>query len=121
MQRMYGVPVGQVERMRAAGIDIPTLARTGVEIFFTQVFTDGFFHADMHPGNIYVSARPETLGSYIALYFGIVGSVSYTHLDVYKRQSHSSAFWPSRLRDPPNLSNSSRDEAALSIMCGWMP
>ena len=48
MQRMYGMPVGQVERMREAGIDIPTLARTGVEIFFTQVFTDGFFHADMH-------------------------------------------------------------------------
>ena len=76
MQRMYGMPVGQVERMRAAGIDIPTLARTGVEIFFTQVFTDGFFHADMHPGNIYVSDRPETLGSYIALDFGIVGSLS---------------------------------------------
>ncbi len=59
MQRMYGMPVGQVDRMREAGIDIPTLARTGVEIFFTQVFTDGFFHADMHPGNVYVSDRPR--------------------------------------------------------------
>src|SRR3546814_8235219 len=52
------------------------LGRTGVEIFFTQVFSDGFFHADMHPGNIFVSDRPETLGRYIALDFGIVGSLS---------------------------------------------
>src|SRR3546814_2840809 len=58
------------------GVDIKSLARTGVEIFFTQVFTDGFFHADMHPGNIYVSDAPETLGRYIALDFGIVGSLS---------------------------------------------
>ncbi|MCJ9710378.1 AarF/UbiB family protein, partial [Bordetella hinzii] len=76
MERMYGVPVGQIDRLRAAGIDIPTLARSGVEIFFTQVFTDGFFHADMHPGNIYVSDNPATLGRYIALDFGIVGSLS---------------------------------------------
>src|SRR5690606_19291780 len=70
MQRMHGIPVSQVERLRAAGIDIPRLARTGVEIFFAQVFSDGFFHADMHPGNILVSDRPETLGRYIALDFG---------------------------------------------------
>ena len=52
MERMAGIPIGQVDRLREAGIDIPRLARTGVELFFTQVFRDGYFHADMHPGNI---------------------------------------------------------------------
>lgn len=76
MDRMYGIPVSQTERLRAAGMDLPELARTGVEIFFSQVFSDGFFHADMHPGNIYVSDAPETLGRYIAMDFGIVGTLS---------------------------------------------
>ncbi len=76
MERMRGIQVSQIDRLREAGIDIPSLARHGVEIFFTQVFTDGFFHADMHPGNIFVSDAPETLGQYIALDFGIVGSLS---------------------------------------------
>ncbi|MEA3084130.1 MAG: ubiquinone biosynthesis protein, partial [Paraburkholderia sp.] len=58
MERMVGVPISQVETLRAAGVDIPKLAREGVEIFFTQVFRDGFFHADMHPGNIQVSLDP---------------------------------------------------------------
>jgi len=76
MQRMRGIQVSQIERLREAGVDIPALARRGVEIFFTQVFTDGFFHADMHPGNIFVSIDAATLGQYIALDFGIVGSLS---------------------------------------------
>ena len=54
MDRMEGIPVSQIERLRESGVDIPKLAATGVEIFFTQVFRDGFFHADMHPGNILV-------------------------------------------------------------------
>ncbi len=54
MDRMEGIPVSQIKRLREAGVDIPKLAATGVEIFFTQVFRDGFFHADMHPGNILV-------------------------------------------------------------------
>ncbi|MEG0046604.1 MAG: AarF/UbiB family protein, partial [Comamonas sp.] len=58
MERMKGVPISQVERLREAGVDIPKLARDGVTIFFTQVFRDGFFHADMHPGNIMVSLEP---------------------------------------------------------------
>ena len=62
MQRMRGTPVSQVDALRAQGVDIPQLARAGVEIFFTQVFRDGFFHADMHPGNILVSIAPETFG-----------------------------------------------------------
>lgn len=76
MERMHGVPVSQVEKLHAMGVDVPRLAREGVEIFFMQVFTDGFFHADMHPGNIYVSNQADTLGRYIALDFGIVGSLS---------------------------------------------
>lgn len=76
MERMVGVPISQVEVLRAAGVDIPKLAQEGVEIFFTQVFRDGFFHADMHPGNIQVSLAQETFGRYIALDFGIVGALS---------------------------------------------
>ena len=76
MERMRGVPVSQVAQLRAAGVDIPALARAGVEIFFTQVFRDGFFHADMHPGNILVSTEEATRGRYIALDFGIMGTLT---------------------------------------------
>jgi len=109
MERMYGVPVSQVDRLRALGVDIPTLARTGVEIFFTQVFTDGFFHADMHPGNIYVSDRPQTLGRYIALDFGIVGSLS--EFDKNYLAQNFLAFFQ---RDY-------RRVARLHIESGWVP
>ena len=73
MDRMDGIPVSQIERLRESGTDIPKLAATGVEIFFTQVFRDGFFHADMHPGNILVRAGSE---QYIALDFGIMGTLT---------------------------------------------
>jgi hypothetical protein len=76
MERMHGVPISQVDRLREAGVDIKKLARDGVTIFFTQVFRDGFFHADMHPGNIQVSVAPATFGRYIALDFGIVGTLT---------------------------------------------
>ena len=72
MQRMHGTPISQVDVLRRKNIDIPALARAGVEIFFTQVFRDGFFHADMHPGNILVSDD----GKYVALDFGIMGTLS---------------------------------------------
>lgn len=72
MQRMSGTPISQVERLREQGIDINRLATAGVEIFFTQVFRDGFFHADMHPGNILVAAD----GRYVALDFGIMGTLT---------------------------------------------
>ena len=72
MERMHGTPVSQVDALRDKGLDIPALARSGVEIFFTQVFRDGFFHADMHPGNILVSAD----GRYVALDFGIMGTLT---------------------------------------------
>ena len=72
MERMHGTPVSQVDTLRARGVDIPALARAGVEIFFTQVFRDGFFHADMHPGNILVDDE----GRYVALDFGIMGALT---------------------------------------------
>lgn len=72
MERMRGIPVSQIERLRAEGVDLKKLSAAGVEIFFTQVFRDGFFHADMHPGNIFVA----TDGRYIALDFGIVGTLT---------------------------------------------
>ena len=76
MERMHGTPISQVAELRAKGVDIPGLARAGVEIFFTQVFRDGFFHADMHPGNILVSTEGETRGQYVALDFGIMGTLT---------------------------------------------
>jgi len=85
MERMHGVPVSQVERLREAGVDLKKLSRDGVEIFFTQVFRDGFFHADMHPGNISVSVDPADLGRYIALDFGIVGTLTDTDRDYLAR------------------------------------
>jgi ubiquinone biosynthesis protein len=78
MERMAGIPISHIERLKAANVDIPRLARAGVEIFFTQVFRDGFFHADMHPGNIFVATDPAHHGKYIALDFGIMGTLSET-------------------------------------------
>ncbi len=72
MERMKGTPISQIERLRSEGIDLKKLSAAGVEIFFTQVFRDGFFHADMHPGNIFVA--PD--GRYIALDFGIVATLN---------------------------------------------
>ena len=76
MERMTGVPISQIDRLVEAGVDLRQLARDGVTIFFTQVFRDGFFHADMHPGNIQVSLAPATFGRYISLDFGIVGTLT---------------------------------------------
>lgn len=76
MQRMKGIPISQLDQLRAAGVDLEKLSRDGVTIFFTQIFRDGFFHADMHPGNILVSIDPATFGRYIALDFGIVGTLN---------------------------------------------
>ncbi|MFA5170872.1 MAG: ubiquinone biosynthesis regulatory protein kinase UbiB [Sulfuriferula sp.] len=72
MERMKGVPISQTAKLREMGVNIPKLAQDGVEIFFTQVFRDAFFHADMHPGNIQVNPQ----GQYIALDFGIMGTLT---------------------------------------------
>ena len=109
MERMKGVPISQVDRLRAAGVDIPKLARDGVTIFFTQVFRDGFFHADMHPGNIQVSIAPETFGRYISLDFGIVGTLTETDKE-YLAQNFTAFF----RRDYKRV-------AELHIESGWVP
>lgn len=76
MERIYGVPISNLDQLREQGTDFRLLAERGVEIFFTQVFRDSFFHADMHPGNIYVSHDHPEDPQYIALDFGIVGSLT---------------------------------------------
>ena len=105
MQRMHGTPVSQIETLRAKGIDITKLAHDGVEIFFTQVFRDGFFHADMHPGNIQVADD----GRYIALEFGIMGTLSDT--DKYYLARNFLAFF----------NRDYRDVAVAHIESGWVP
>ena len=109
MERMKGVPISQVERLREAGVDIPQPARDGVTLFFTQVFRDGFFHADMHPGNIMVSLEPESFGRYISLDFGIVGTL--TEFDKEYLAQNFLAFFR---RDYKRV-------AALHIESGWVP
>ena len=109
MERMFGVPVSQVARLKDAGVDIPKLARDGVTIFFTQVFRDGFFHADMHPGNIQVSIDPKTFGRYISLDFGIVGTLTASDKD-YLAQNFTAFF----RRDYKRV-------AELHIESGWVP
>ncbi|KAF1042437.1 ubiquinone biosynthesis regulatory protein kinase UbiB [Xylophilus sp.] len=109
MERMHGVPISQLDRLREAGVNIPLLARDGVTIFFTQVFRDGFFHADMHPGNIQVSLAPETFGRYISLDFGIVGTL--TEFDKGYLAQNFTAFFR---RDYKRV-------AELHIESGWVP
>jgi ubiquinone biosynthesis protein len=109
MQRMQGVPISQIERLREAGVDLKRLARDGVTIFFTQVFRDGFFHADMHPGNIQVSVDAATFGRYIALDFGIVGTLTDNDRD-YLAQNFLAFF----RRDYKRV-------AELHIESGWVP
>ncbi len=105
MERMYGIPISQVDALRAAGVNIPKLARNGVEIFYTQVFRDGFFHADMHPGNVQVAAN----GQYIALDFGIMGTL--TDIDKHYLAQNFIAFFR---RDYKRV-------AEVHIESGWAP
>lgn len=109
MERMSGVPINRVDELRRLGVDIPRLARDGVTIFFTQVFRDGFFHADMHPGNIQVSVAPASFGRYISLDFGIVGTLT-EHDKEYLAQNFTAFF----RRDY-------RRVAELHIESGWVP
>ncbi len=109
MERMVGIPISQTAKLREAGVDIPKLARDGVTLFFTQVFRDGFFHADMHPGNIQVSIDPATFGRYISLDFGIVGTL--TEVDKEYLAQNFTAFFR---RDYKRV-------AELHIESGWVP
>ncbi|MGH1432699.1 MAG: ubiquinone biosynthesis regulatory protein kinase UbiB [Neptuniibacter sp.] len=76
MERIHGIPVAEVDQLLEQNTDMKMLAERGVEIFFTQVFRDSFFHADMHPGNIFVSRNTPASPQYIAVDFGIIGSLT---------------------------------------------
>src|SRR5690554_7847669 len=75
-ERIYGIPVADIDALKAQNTNFKLLAERGVEIFFTQVFRDSFFHADMHPGNIFVSREHPENPKYIAIDCGIVGSLT---------------------------------------------
>jgi ubiquinone biosynthesis protein len=106
---MDGVPISHLSRLVEAGVDIKQLARDGVTIFFTQVFRDGFFHADMHPGNIQVSLDALTFGQYVSLDFGIVGTL--TEFDKEYLAQNFTAFFR---RDYKRV-------AQLHLESGWVP
>lgn len=76
LERIHGIPVSDISSLQAHGVDIKKLAERGVEIFFTQVFRDCFFHADMHPGNIFVSYKNPKEPQYICIDFGIMGTLN---------------------------------------------
>ncbi len=76
MERIRGIPISDIKQLHAHGFDLKTLSARGVEIFFTQVFVHNFFHADMHPGNIFVSYETPHDPRYLAVDFGIVGTLS---------------------------------------------
>lgn len=81
MERIHGVPISDAKRLRESGANMEKLAKTGIRVFYTQVFRDNLFHADMHPGNIFVDVSDPENPTYIALDFGIVASL--TQKDLY--------------------------------------
>ena len=109
MERIKGIPVADVEQLNAQNVDMKLLAERGVEIFFTQVFRDSFFHADMHPGNIFVAHDCALDPQYIAVDFGIVGSLTLEDQSYLAR--NLLAFFT---RDY-------RQVAQLHIDSGWVP
>ncbi|MER2526571.1 MAG: ubiquinone biosynthesis regulatory protein kinase UbiB [Candidatus Competibacter denitrificans] len=109
MERIYGIPVGDIAELRRRGVNMQKLSERGVVIFFTQVFRDSFFHAEMHPGNIFVNAENPDDPSYIAVDFGIIGTLSPT--DQHYLAENFLAFFH---RDY-------RRVAELHIESGWVP
>lgn len=76
MERINGIPVGNIEQIKQQGSDLKKLAERGVRVFFTQVFRDSFFHADMHPGNIFIAKENPQDPKYIGIDFGIIGTLN---------------------------------------------
>ena len=109
MERIHGIPIADVPALREAGVNLKVLAEKGVEIFFTQVFRDSFFHADMHPGNIFVDVSNPADPKYIAIDFGIVGTLAPEDQSYLAR--NLLAFFR---RDY-------RQVAELHIQSGWVP
>jgi len=108
-ERIYGIPISDMDALREAGANIQVLAENGVEIFFTQVFRHNFFHADMHPGNIFVIATDPNKPKYAAVDFGIVGTLSSE--DRYYLANNFLAFFD---RDYHRI-------AKLHVDSGWVP
>jgi len=109
MERIHGIPVTNIEQLKNNGTDMKAMAERGVEIFFTQLLRDNFFHADMHPGNIFVSHGKPDIPQYIAIDCAIIGSLS--EFDQYYLARNLLAVFQ---RDY-------RLVAELHIECGWIP
>ncbi len=109
MERIHGVPISDMETLRRVGADIPKLAANGVEIFFTQCFRHNFFHADMHPGNIFVDVSDPANPKYAAVDFGIIGT-----LDDRDRRYLAENFMAFFDRDYHRV-------ARLHVDSGWVP
>ena len=109
MERVSGLPVGDIESLRKHGVNLKKLARRGVRVFYTQVFRDNLFHADLHPGNILVDASNPDEPTYIAMDFGIVASLSPGDL-YYIAENFKALF-----------NQDYRRVAALHIDAGWVP
>ncbi len=109
MERVSGLPVGDIENLRKHGVNLKKLARRGVRVFYTQVFRDNLFHADLHPGNILVDASDPDEPTYIAMDFGIVASLSTKDL-YYIAENFKALF-----------NQDYRRVAALHIDAGWVP
>jgi ubiquinone biosynthesis protein len=109
MERVSGIPISDVQRLKEAGVNLERLAKMGIRVFYTQVFRDNLFHADMHPGNILVDVSDPENASYIALDFGIVASL--TPKDLYYISENFQALFN---RDYFRV-------AQLHIDAGWVP
>jgi ubiquinone biosynthesis protein len=109
MERIEGISIRELDRLRALGVDFKVLAERGVEIFFKQTFRDNFFHADMHPGNIFVDASDPKRPSYLAVDFGIVGT-----LTLSDQRYLAENFYAFFNRDY-------RRVAVLHVESGWIP
>jgi ubiquinone biosynthesis protein len=109
MERIHGIPIGDLARLRELGVNFRKLAENGVAIFFTQVFRHNFFHADMHPGNIFVLAENPEEPRYAAVDFGIMGTLDPRDQD-YLAQNFLAVF-----------DRDYRKVAALHVDSGWVP
>lgn len=109
MERIYGIPIHDIQQLKNAGVNMEKLARRVIEVFFMQVFRDSYFHADLHPGNIFVSKEDIEDPKLIAVDFGIVGSLN--HDDKRYLAENMIAFFK---RDYQRV-------AELHIACGWLP
>jgi len=109
MERIYGIPIHDIARLKEVGFDMKQLAENLIEVFFTQVFRDSYFHGDLHPGNLFVCEKQIAQPSFIAVDFGIVGSLN--HDDQRYLAENMLAFFK---RDYQRV-------AELHIACGWLP